>query len=185
MMKKLKDYSGQFLPGLKPADFSADALRGMLKLYSKLYSAADGFWYLTVKERLGNDEAIACDIRAWEQLSKYEMANITRHFNIPGKDITALMKAMQLTPWLLNNEYSIELEGRNAATLTVTRCTILDALEKEGKGREAQICPTVTPIILKGYASFFNPAIEIKNLKIPPRKSKEEICCRWRFTLAG
>ena len=58
--------------------------------------------------------------------------------------------------------------------LTVTYCPTLDALEEEGEGREDEICNIVEPKILKAYASFFNPDIEVKCLKSPPRKSSEK-----------
>jgi len=58
-LKKLSDYSGEFLPDLKLSDFSPDALARLLKLYAKLYIAMDGLWYRTLKERLGDKEALA------------------------------------------------------------------------------------------------------------------------------
>jgi len=53
-MEKLNDYSGQFLPDLKLSDFSHDTLARISELYCKLYIAVDGFWYLTLKERISN-----------------------------------------------------------------------------------------------------------------------------------
>ena len=61
-MKKLNDYSGQFLRSLKLSEFSSATLAELVALYSKLYVALDGFWYLTVKERASKDE-ICCQ---WE-----------------------------------------------------------------------------------------------------------------------
>ncbi len=84
-MKKLSDYSGRFLPDLKPGDFSPDTLAQLLTLYSQLYIALDGFWYLVVKERAGDEEALACDLQAWERICKYEMAKIKRQLKNPGE----------------------------------------------------------------------------------------------------
>ena len=182
-MEKLNDDGGQILTGLKITDFSTDALVKLLKLYGKLYLAADGFWYLTVKERMSNEEALACDIQVWDKLCRYEMKCITEQMGIQGNDVATLMKAIQLTPWFWSMDYDIEIKGRNYAMYTVTRCSTLEALEKEGEGRESQICKIAEPRMLKCYASFFNPAIEITCLQAPPRKSRDGICCRWRFTL--
>ncbi|MFC1894128.1 DUF6125 family protein [Chloroflexota bacterium] len=177
----MTDYSGEFLPNLKLNDFSHDTLADLLALYSKLYIALDGFWYLTIKERLGNEEALACDMRTWEIMSKYEMAKITKQLNIQGNDVIALMKAMQIAPWFRHIEHETEVRNPDDAIITVSHCATLDALEREGEGREDQICNMVDPILFKCYASFFNPDIEVKCLKSPPRKSKDEICCRWEF----
>ena len=182
-MEKLNDYNGQIIPDLKFTDFSPDALVRLLKLYSKLYVAVDGFWYLTVKERMGNDEALDCDIQVWERLCQYEMKKVTEQFNIQGNDIVALMKAIQMTPWFWNMEYKMEIQDHSSAVYTVTRCSTLEALVKEGEGREHQICKIVEPRVLKSYASFFNPDIEITCLQEPPPKSGDGICCQWKFTL--
>ena len=184
-MRKLNDYSGEFLGDLKFSDFSSDTLAELLALYCKLYMALDGFWYLTLMERTGNKEALACDISTWERVSKYEMAKITKQLNIRGNDVMALMKAIQITPWLQQTQFKIEVKNHNKAMLTVIHCPTLDALEKEGKGRENEICNIVDRRLFKEYADFFNPDIEVKCLKLPPRKSKDEICCQWEFYLGS
>ncbi len=181
-MEKLSDYSGEFIPDLKLSDFSHGTLAQLLKLYAKLYIAMDGIWYLTVKERLGDTEALACDIEVWERNCRYEMARIRRQLRIRGNDIVALMKAFQLCPWCLMMEFDIKIKSQNSAVYTVTYCPTLDALEQEGRGREEEICKLVEPRIMKAYASSFDPDIEVKCLKSPPRKSKDDICCQWEFT---
>ena len=185
MLKKLSDYSGEFLPDIKPSDFSPETLAQLLKLYARLYIAMDGIWYLTVKERLGDKEALACDIQAWERICKYEMARIKRQLKIRGNDIVAFMKAFQLCPWCLMMKFNIEIRNKNSAIYTVTYCPTLDALEAEGGGREAEICNIVEPRIMKAYASAFDPDIEVKCLKSPPRKSRDDICCQWEFSLGS
>ena len=183
MLKKLSDYSGEFLPNLKLSDFSPDTLAELLKLYARLYIAMDGIWYLTLKERVGDKEALACDIQVWERNCKYEMARIKRQLKIRGNNIVALMKAFQLCPWCLLMKFDIEIRNKNSALYTVTYCPTLDALEAEGGGREEEICHLVEPRIMKAYASAFDPDIQVKCLKSPPRKSQDDICCQWEFSL--
>ena len=181
-MEKLNDYSGQFLPDLKLSDFSHDTLAKISELYCKLYIAVDGFWYLTLKERISNKEALASDILVWKKVCKYEMARITKQLNIQGNDVIALMKAFQVTPWVQQMQHKMEAESSGRAVLTVTSCPTLTALEKEGEGRENEICGIVESEIFDSYASFFSSDIKVKCLKLPPRKSKDEICCQWEFT---
>jgi len=183
MMEKLNDYSGEFLPELEFSDFSSDTLAELLALYCKLYMALDGFWYLTTKERVGNEGALACDIQTWERHSKYEMAKIAKQLNIQGNDVVAVMKAIQITPWMRQTQFRIEVKNHNNAILTVAHCPTVDALEKEGEGRESEICNIVDRKLFQDYASFFNPDIVLKCLKLPPRKSKDDICCQWEFSL--
>ena len=181
MLKHIDDYSGEFLPDLKMGNFSPDTLVNLLTLYSKLFIALDGFWYLTVKGKVSNEVALACDIGAWERVCRYSMAQITKTLDIKGNDVTALMKAIQITPWYRNNKHEIRIRNQNNAILTITSCPTLDALEKEGKGREEEICNIFCPKLFEWYASYFDSGIDVKCLKTPPRNSKEEICCKWEF----
>ncbi|MFC2019848.1 DUF6125 family protein [Chloroflexota bacterium] len=181
----MDDYSGQFRPNLSYRDLSHELLAKLLALYSRLYIGLDGFWYLAVGERISNEEALACDIKAWEGICKYEMAKITRKLNIQGGDVVSFMKAMQLTPFFLSMQHQIDIKDQNHAVLTITHCPTLAALEKEGLGREAEICRLFDPKAFQNYASFFSPDIEVKCLEAPPRKDRGGICCRWEFGLAG
>lgn len=182
-MEKLSDYSGELLPELDPEDFSSETLRDLLMLYSKMYMGVDGFWYLTVMEKFGSDAALDCDIKVWEKASRYEMKNVTKQLNIQGNDAVAFMKALQLSPWYWTVKTQIEIVDPNTAILTVTDCPTLNALEKEGSGRENEICKIAEPIILKAYASFFNPDVEVTCLQSPPRKSQDDIACKWQFKM--
>ncbi|MFC1940088.1 DUF6125 family protein [Chloroflexota bacterium] len=170
------------LPELEISNLSRDMLADLLRLYAKLYVALDGFWYLTLRDRISNEAALACDIQVWEEICRYEMKNITQQLDIHGKDVAALMRAIQLTPWFLHMQHKIDIKNSNKVTFTITRCPTLEALEREGEGREKEICGIVEPVVLKCYASFFSPDIEVKCLKMPPRKSKDEYCCQWEFT---
>lgn len=182
-MKILRDYNGEFLPEMRLESFSKDTLIELLRLYARFYLAIDGFWYLSVKERSSNEEALACDLLAWESVVKYESKRLTKMMKIDGNDVAALVKTLQLSPWFWNLEYKLEVENRNQAMLTITHCPTLIALEEEGEGREESICNLVDTKVFKDYASFFSPGIEVKCLKSPPRKSKNEVCCQWEFKL--
>ena len=182
-MKELCDYRGEFLPELEFGDFDRDTLAEIVKLYGKLYAALDGFWYIAVKELVGSDEALSGDIRAWDRAYKYEMAKITRLLNIQGNDITALMKAVQLTPWMQQTEFDIEFKGPDKAVLTVTRCPTLDSLEREGEGRESLVCRVAVPKLFQNYAGYFSPDIVVKGTNLPPRENKDGVCCQWEFSL--
>jgi hypothetical protein len=184
-LPRLRDYSGEFRPELKLSDFSPTTLAQLSRLYLQLYVALDGFWYLIVKERLGNEEALACDIQAWERVCRYEMLKIKGGLKIQGDDVAALMKALQLCPWFQLMECRMEVKDRSYGLFTVSYCPTLAALEKEGEGRENEICTLVEPRILRAYAACFNPDIEVRCLKAPPRVNKDDICCRWEFSLGG
>jgi len=60
-LEGLSDYSTDFNPDLRFEDLSKETLVRLLELYSRLLVTLDGFWYLSIKERVSNEEALACD----------------------------------------------------------------------------------------------------------------------------
>ena len=182
-MRKFRDYSGQLDPNIKLEDFSKDVLVKLIKMYGKLYLAVDGFWYLSVKEKFNNDIALACDFWVWRKQCKNEMGKITKLLNIQGKDVVSFFKAFQFSPWIWNMEYKMEVKNSNLGLLTVIQCSTLEALEKEGQGREKTFCKEVEPIMFKMYVDCFNPKIEVNYLSVPPRRNKGKVACRWQFKM--
>ena len=182
-MNGLRDYSGTFNPKIRIEDFSKDTLGKLAKLYSKLLIGVDGFWYLAVKENLSDEMATACDLWAWDKYIRYEISHLTRLLNIKGTKVVSLLKAFQFSAWLQNCQYKVEAKDDNFAVLTIAFCPTLSALEREGEGREKKFCESVEPSMFKMYANYFNPDIEVRPLKLPPRKSKKEICCQWEFRM--
>lgn len=176
--------SGKRPTVLVPSDLDRlpkEFLLQLLRLYARCFLSVDGFWYLAVRERLGDEEALACDIAAWEKQAKYEAKRLAALAGIEKADLHSLMQVLRLTPWLQNLEYRIEQTGQHSFTLTVTRCPTLRALEAEGQGREASICNIVEPHVLKKYAEFAGPGIEVRPLRVPPRVWQDEVCCQWEF----
>jgi hypothetical protein len=182
-MNKMIDYSGEFRPNLRFADFSPEFLEELLRMYGKSYIAIDGFWYLGVKEHVDNAMALKVDLWAWDKETRYELKRITALAGIEGNGIDAVFKFLQLVPWMQVTEYHLELASPTRGLLTVTRCSILEALEKEGQGREKEICSEVDSAVLRKYAHYFNPSIKVEPVFLPPREDKQGICCRWEFTL--
>lgn len=58
-------------------------------------------------------------------------------------------------------QYEIEVKSSNLGILTVTQWSTLEALEKEGEGREKTFHKDVEPIMFKVYVDWFNtPKLE-------------------------
>ncbi len=121
----------------------------------------------------------------WEKLCKYEMEKITKNFNITGKDVKSLMKAFQLSPWAWNLKWDFEVLGDNHIIWKVTHCPTVKALEREGRGRENDICNYVEVRLNRLYASFFNPAIQVNCLKTPPREMQTIITAAGNLNCRG
>jgi len=182
-MGDIRDYSGEYNPDLKMEDFSPQFLTELLQMYGKFYMAIDGFWYLGVKEHIDNETALKVDLWVWDKAPRYELKRLAKMAGIEGDGIDAVFKFLQIVPWMQITEFRAELESPKRGILTVTKCSTLEALEREGTGREGEICSQVDTIALTAYAHFFNPKIRVEPLFLPPREDREGICCRWEFTL--
>ena len=60
-MKELVDYSGKFDPHFSHDKFTKKTLLKLLKAYSEYVPRIDGFWYLTVMNKWGNNEIRMAD----------------------------------------------------------------------------------------------------------------------------
>jgi len=182
-MSALKDYSGEFRPDFRFADFSPEFLEKLFRMYGRSYMAIDGFWYLGVKEHVDNEMALKVDLWAWDKAARFELKRFTALAGIEGDGIDTVFKFLQLVPWMQVTEYHLELVSPKRGLMTVTSCSILEALEKEGQGREKEICSQVDSAVLRRYAHHFNPSIRVEPVFLPPREDKQGICCQWEFTL--
>ncbi|MCK4362017.1 MAG: hypothetical protein KAW13_01895 [Dehalococcoidia bacterium] len=155
----------------------------LVRLYSKLFLAVDAFWYLAVKEIVDEDTATACDLWVWERYSPYEFKRLMSLMNIKGNDLEAFAAASSFSPWFSNLNYRFTREEDNKLTFTVLECPTLQALRREGAGRENTICQQVEPRLFQIIIQSFNPKGKVIPIELPPEASKDSICCRWQFSI--
>jgi len=155
----------------------------LVGLYSRLFLAVDGFWYLAVKELVSEDMATACDLWVWDRYSPYELKRLIQLRSIKGNDLKAFAKCFGFSTWFSNLAYEFTEEAVNKLTLTVLECPTLQALEREGTGRENTICRQVDPKLFQMYIQSFNPRGKAVPIELPPRMSGASVCCRWEFII--
>lgn len=177
------DYGGKFDRNFNHEIFTKGTLLKLLKAYNEYMLRIDGYWYLTVMNKWSNDEAFDCDVKVWEKAQLFEMKTISSLLNIHGDDVETLMKYIQVSPWMWIYRYDIDLKNPNHSIMTIHHCPTLISLEKEGTGREKQICRDFEPKIMGIMAGFFNPDIRVTGLKLPPRTDYDDVCCQWEFKL--
>ncbi|MFC1822513.1 DUF6125 family protein [Thermodesulfobacteriota bacterium] len=182
-MTDLMDYSGDFDPAFSYEDFSKETLQKLLETYSKYILRIDGYWYISVMDKWGNDGAFECDVKVWEKMLPWEVSKISDALNIKGDNLAALMKYFQVAPWMWNLAFDIDFKNPNHSVVTITHCPTLVSLEKEGTGREKPICRELEPKMMEAMAHHFNPEIKVTGLKMPPRTDYKDCCCQWEFKL--
>jgi len=182
-MAELIDYSGKFDPRFSHDKFSKETLLKLLKTYSQYMLRIDGYWYLTVMDKWGNDEAFDCDTKVWEKAELFELQAMSSVLNIHGDDVLTVMKYLQANPWMWIYDYEIDLRSNDHAIVTYRTCPTLFSLEKEGAGREKPICQNLEPKLFAMVAHYFNPKIRVTPLKVPPRADYSDVCCQWEYRL--
>jgi hypothetical protein len=180
---ELEDEKRSTNADVKLEGLSRDELVDLVKLSSRMILAVDGFWYLSVKELAGNDKALERDNWVWDKVMKFYVGELARLLNVQGRDVADYMKVMDPRPEALHIEERVEVLNRNNAIRTVTYCPTIAALEKEGEGRDATHCSATCSAMRSRHCKLFNPAIEVTCLKIPPRKSRDDIFCRFQYKI--
>ncbi|MBN2098910.1 MAG: hypothetical protein JW753_04855 [Dehalococcoidia bacterium] len=182
-MTELTDYSGPFDHAFSHERLKKETLLKLLKAYNDYLLRVDGYWYLTVMNKWGNEEAFDCDVRVWEKAQIWEMKTISGLLNIRGDDVATLFKYLQVSPWMHIYVATMDLRNPNHGLLTINHCPTLISLEKEGTGREKRICQELEPKLMGIQAGFFNPQTKVTPLKVPPRTDYKDCCCQWEFKL--
>jgi len=182
-MTELSDYSGPFDPEFGHEKFSKETLLKLLGAYSEYMLRIDGFWYLTVMDKLGNDQAFDFDLKMWERARPYEVGALSKLLNIRGNDVATVMKYIHVCPWMQMYDLNIDLKTSKHAVVTYLNCPTLYLLEKEGLNRERPICQELDAKVFSMTAHYFNPDIRITPLKVPPRTDYNDCCCQWEYKL--
>ncbi len=180
----LADYSGQFDPEFGYDKLSKETLLKLFKVYAKFVQRLDGFWYVSVMNKCGNDVAFECDVNAWRGAQPFETEAVSKLLNITGHDVATVVKFLQAQMLTMVFACTIDLKNSNHAVLTYRNCPTLRALEKEGTGREKMICQDWEPEYLGIIAHYFNPNIKVTPVKVPPRTDlTTDISCIWEMKL--
>ncbi|MCX5998544.1 MAG: DUF6125 family protein, partial [Chloroflexi bacterium] len=186
IMAELKDYSGPLRPDLKMTDFSKESLVRLWNLGGKLYTGLDGLWYTLLRERFGEDKARELDAELWRRAAVHEVRRCREAMNITGNDVEAYLKFIQIDPGggAVFPEFVCELQSEKVGTLTVKRCLGLDYYERHGEVElQKHACEVLDVEGFQRAALLFNPKMKVRPLKLPPRKSKDEIACQWEARL--
>ncbi len=165
------------------AQYDRETLMNLIKAYSKLYMSVDGFWYLAVKNDEGDEKALKHDLWVWEKMYKREIDGVTKVLGVQKRDVFSYLKIFTMTPFFHLIDYDVKMKDNKHGILTMNHCPVLLALEKEGEGRENNICNTVDRDIFKKACKHFNSDMECEPIIIPPRENKGGICCQWELSL--
>jgi len=181
---ELSDYSGPYKPDLKFEDFSKDFLLKLINIWQYAWLTLEGAWYDAANESLGFEAANDCNLKAWLMVGERVNPRLAKAANIDLNNVVDSLKALQLpldntSGGLFVSEYDIRTA--NHVILTVTRCLSLEYFERKAPHRIIPMCHEMEGPIIQKYC--VNPKVKVTPLKLPPRKSPDEIACQWELTL--
>jgi len=186
-MADLEDYSGEFRPDARLQDFSKDTVARLWRSNSLLYMMLGGLWFDLVKDKVGEEKALEWEKEVWLKRggSVNDMRGVMEVLNIKGDDVATLFKTFQFAPgeagWI---DIECELKNNHHGILTATRCPALEIFELGGDTkRQKHACEDICVPGMQLSGEFINPRMKCRALKLPPRKSKDEIACQWEFKL--
>ncbi len=195
---ELKDYSGPFKPDLRYSDFSREQLVRMYLMAAEYIVESIIADSTYVAEKYGAEAMLELEGEVWRNRMPGPVYRlITEAMGIKGNDIESFMKALQIDTTYCpverrigayggtGSKYDItfELPSKDRGLLTVNRCPGLDMVEALGQGdRMKEFCMAAGVGFFEEYAKLFNPDIVTNILVLPPRKSKDDICCKFEFT---
>ncbi len=153
-----------------------------LKFLSGLAIAVDGLWFMAAEKATDYDKALEMDVEVWVGYANVVVKRIRRTFGIDATGLDALKEVLRHDPmWWSMGELRIVEDAPDRLAMEIRDCPYLMAMEK--MGRERLTCEPVEGAYLKALAAAVDPRIRVEALKLPPRKSPDEVCCRWAFVL--
>jgi hypothetical protein len=184
LRKEYNDLSGPFDPDLRFEDLSKDFILRLVNIYQFAWVQLATAFLDVIRERYGLQVAEDINLDAWRRMSKKVNPRYAKTGNIPMRTVVDSVKALQLP---LDNtigpiyRMTYQVINENHVIMTLPRCRTLEAIERDEPDRIDTICRKLEQIMIEHY--LMNDYIQVKPLKLPPRDSKDEICCVWELTL--
>jgi len=183
-MPELEDLSGPFNPDLKFEDFSKEFLLKLMGVWQYAWLQLTEAFMAAIEKRCGAEVANECETEAWGAMSRKVNPRYAEIGKIELKTVVDSLKVIQLpldniVGGLFVQEYDIK--SPNHVIQTTKRCRSLEYFEEKCPERIQHVCHVTEPVLYKNY--MLNPKLKITPLKLPPRKSKDDICCQWELKI--
>jgi len=183
---ELKDYSGPFKPDLRFTNFSREQLAKSYLMACEYFYTALEAWANHIIENFGLEAMIKAQDDVWhKKMVGPAKEIITKWMNIQGNDIESMMKALQMdSVWgPVRFDVTFDMPSKDQGILTANRCPVVDQFEELGLPDDilkgfCRACSETIEVNAKNY----NPDIVTTCSVLPPRKNKDDICCKVEFS---
>ena len=184
-MPEMDDYSGPYNHDLKWEDLSKEFLIKLMYGWQRAYLRLSSYWYQAVMERFGMEAADDCNLEVWKTVGEKVLPKFAKIGNIELNTVLDSLKLCQLAPdSYVGSEFfagDVDIKNENHVITSTTKRGVLEFFEKAAPERIDYFCHTLEHQVMEKY--FNNPKIRVTPLKLPPRESPDEVCCRFEIKL--
>jgi hypothetical protein len=110
-----------------------------------------------------------------------------RWMDISGDTVEAFLKDVQIDATSFPGkafDMTFEMPEKDVGIFTFNKCVSVDQWEALGRPDIAEKASHVTcPASIIETAKMYNPNMKVAILAIPPRTSKDDVCCKWRLSM--
>jgi hypothetical protein len=150
--------------------------------------AAIESWAFAIVMRDGLDEMFAFQWTLWSEKLLPAAKDIkARWMGISGDTVEAFMKDVQVDATSFPGkafEMTFEMPEEEVGIFTFNKCVSVDQWEAMGRPDIAEKAShTSCPAAIIETAKMYNPNMKVEILAIPPRVSKDHVCCKWRLSI--
>ncbi len=184
MAQELNDLSGPFNPDLTFADLSKEFLLKIMEVWQFAWIHMATAFYDATRQRSGIDAANEIQLEAWERVGATVNPRYAKIGNIQLNTVVDSLKALQLPlDNTMGNLYKTQFNiiNENHVIITIPQCRSLLYYERQAPEMIDWFCHVLEKKAMEKY--LVNPRIKVTPLKLPPRKSPEEISCQWEFKI--
>jgi hypothetical protein len=177
-----------YKPGLGWSQYSKERLEKLALGSHEYLLLAIESWALAIVLRDGLDEMFAFNWTLWsETLLPAAMGVKARWMGISGDKVESFMKDIQIDATSFPGkafEMTFEMPEKEVGIFTFNKCVSVDQWEALGRPDIAEKASHITcPAAIIETAKMYNPNMKVEILAIPPRVSKDEVCCKWRLSI--
>jgi hypothetical protein len=145
-------------------------------------------WALAIVMRDGLDEMFAFQWVLWSEKLLPAAKDIkSRWMSISGDTVEAFMKDIQVDATSFPGkafEMTFVMPEEEVGIFTFNKCVSVDQWEAMGRPDIAEKAShTSCPAAIIETAKMYNPNMKVEILAIPPRVSKDDVCCKWRLSI--
>jgi len=150
--------------------------------------AAIESWAFAIVMRDGLDEMFAFQWTLWSEKLLPAAKDIkARWMGISGNTVEAFIKDIQVDATSFPGkafEMTFEMPEEDVGIFTFNKCISVDQWEAMGRPDIAEKAShTSCPAAIIETAKMYNQNMKVEILAIPPRVSKDHVCCKWRLSI--